>query len=154
MTKHLLRAAAAAVITVTSQAGIAQAPAPMKPGLWEVTVTSDIAGMPVKQPPVTVRQCYRPEDVKDPQRMVPRQADPNFKCDTRDYKLSGNTATWNLACSGNGMTMTGKGSMTMKGDSYSGTNSMDMNMSGKAMKMSQAMSGKWVGECPATAQKK
>lgn len=150
MKKYLLTAAAAAAAAIGMAAvPAAHAASPMKPGLWEITVTNDISGMPVKQPPVTVRQCYRPEDVKDPQRMVPRQSDPNFKCDTRNYKLSGDTATWTLACSGSGVNMTGKGSMTMKGDSYSGASSMEMNMAGKTMKMSQTMSGKRVGECPA-----
>ena len=140
--KHMLVAAAALLGTAT-HAGAAT----MKPGLWEVTVANEITGMPVKQPPVTVRQCYKPEDVKDPQRMIPKQQDPNFKCDTKDYKLSGDTATWNLACSGQSMTMTGKGSMTMKGDTYSGTNAMQMTAAGHDMKMSQTISGKWVGEC-------
>ena len=145
MKKPMLTAAVAATLTLCA----AHAATPMKAGLWEVTVTNDITGMPVKQPPMTVRQCYKPEDVKDPQRLIPNQSDPNFKCSTKDYKLDGDTASWSVACSGNGIAMTGKGSMTMKGDSYNGTSAMDMNAAGRNMKMSQAMSGKWVGECPA-----
>ena len=147
MKKQMLGAAAAAVCAMCAVTGPSSAATAMKPGLWEVTVSNDITGMPVKQPPVTVRQCYKPEDVKDPQRMIPKQQDPNFKCDTRDYKMSGDTATWNLACKGQGMTMTGKGSMTMKGESYKGSSVMDMNAGGRAMKISTSMSGKWVGEC-------
>jgi len=131
----------------TASAGSAVAATTMKPGLWEITVQTEMPGMPVKQPPVTMRQCYKPEDVKDPQRMIPRQQDAGFKCDTRDYKMSGDTATWNLQCSGQGMSMNGKGSMTMKGESYSGSSVMEMKTAGQNMKMSQNMRGKWVGEC-------
>ena len=144
MNKQLLIAGALCILSATAVAE------PMKPGLWEITVTNEMTGMPVKQPPVTTRQCYKPEDVKDPQRMVPRQSDPKFKCDTKDYKMSGDTASWNLACNGQGMAMTGKGSMTMKAESYTGSSSMEMNVAGQNMKMAQTMNGKRVGECPAS----
>src|SRR3954463_2733425 len=124
MNKTLLLASALCLVS-----GIAAAE-PMKPGLWEITVANEMTGVPVKQPPVTLRQCYKPEDVKDPQRMIPKQSDPKFKCDTKDYRMSGDTASWNLACSGQGMTMNGRGSMTMKAESYTGTSSMDMNIGG------------------------
>jgi hypothetical protein len=129
-------------------AGPAQAQTSMKPGLWEITMTMEMPGMPMQPKPTTVRQCYRPEDVKDPKNMIPKQQDGGVKCETLDYKQSGDTASWRLACKGQGMNMTGSGNMTMKSDSYTGTSVMEMNMQGKNMKMSQKLNGKWVGECP------
>ena len=119
----------------------------LKPGLWEVSIQTKMAGIPGTQPAVTVQQCYSPEDVKDMKRMLPNQQNSGMKCNSTHFALKGDAATWQMQCAGPGVTMSGLGSMTFKGNTYSGSSTMEMNAAGRAMKMSQTMSGQRIGDC-------
>jgi hypothetical protein len=119
----------------------------MKSGLWEITVANQITGVPMIAPAITMRQCFRPEDMRDPQRLLPRLQDPATKCDTLDYKEYQNTATWRLDCIREGNTVSGNGTIAMRSDSYDATTTLEMKAGGSTIRMSQKMSGKWMGEC-------
>jgi hypothetical protein len=60
--------------------------------------------------------------------------------------MQGNTATWNMACKGDGA-MTGSGSITYSGTSYAGTNRMTMTQSGYTQTMTMQYSGRHLGAC-------
>ena len=124
---------------------IVQASPNMTPGLWEINMKSEIQGMPggMGMPATTMRQCVRPADVQDSKRTVPQQ-DP--KCEMKDYKLEGNTASWRFECKGP-ETMSGSGNMTYSGNSYSGTTKMSMKQQGRVINMNQSYSGKRLGDC-------
>lgn len=112
----------------------------MTPGLWEITTKSGIQGMPA----TTMTQCVRPADIQDSKRAVPQQ-DP--KCEMKDYKLQGNTASWRFECKGP-EAMSGSGSITYSGNSYSGTTKMSMKQQGQVMNMPQTTySGRRIGDC-------
>ena len=38
----------------------------MRPGQWEITVQTEMAGMPQRMPPVTASRCVTPEQARDP----------------------------------------------------------------------------------------
>ena len=122
-----------------------QASPNMTPGLWEITVKSEIQGMTggMGMPATTMTQCVRPADVQDGKRTVPQQ-DP--KCEMKDYKLQGNTARWRFECKGP-EAMSGSGSMTYSGNSYSGSTKMSMKQQGRVINMTQSYSGKRLGDC-------
>lgn len=122
-----------------------QASPNMTPGLWEITMKSEIQGMPggMGMPATTMTQCVKPADVQDSKRTVPQQ-DP--KCEMKDYKLQGNTASWRFECKGP-EAMSGAGSMTYSGNSYSGTTKMSMKQQGRVINMTQTYSGKRLGDC-------
>ena len=122
-----------------------QASPNMTPGLWEITVKSEIQGMPggMGMPATTMTQCVKPADVQDGKRTVPQQ-DP--KCEMKDYKLQGNTASWRFECKGP-EAMSGSGSMTYSGNSYSGSTKMSMKQQGRVINMTQSYSGKRLGDC-------
>lgn len=122
-----------------------QASPNMTPGLWEITVKSEIQGMPggMGMPATTMTQCVKPADVQDGKRTVPQQ-DP--KCEMKDYKMQGNTASWRFECKGP-EAMNGSGSMTYSGNSYSGTTKMSMKQQGRVINMTQSYSGKRLGDC-------
>lgn len=126
-------------------AATAHAAAPnMKEGLWEVTVTMDMPGMPAGAPPQTMQQCRTQKDFENPQTMAP---DPQgSRCETTDYRLQGNTATWKMACKGENA-MSGTGSMTFSGTSYTGTNKMSMKHGDQTMNMTVSYAGKHLGPC-------
>ncbi len=126
----------------------AHAAAPnMKDGLWEITVKMEMPGMPAGMKPQVRQQCFTKKDLEDPRKTAPSGGDPkDNRCQMTDYKMQGNTATWNMACKGEDA-MTGSGSMTYSGTSYSGTNKMTMKHGGQAQNMTMNYSGRHLGEC-------
>lgn len=124
--------------------GPAHAAAPnMKDGMWEITSKMEMPGSNVAMPQQTVRHCMTKKDVEDPKRTTP-SAGEQSRCKMTDYKLQGNTATWKVACEGQG---TGTGTITYSGDSYTGNQTMSMNAGGRPMNMKMNFSGRRVGEC-------
>lgn len=118
---------------------MADAVNPQKPGKWQVKMQMDMPGLPIKLPPVTFDVCLTEEDLKDPQKSVP--TDPKAKCTVSDYKIDGDTVTWNVDCPK--QDMKGQGEITYTDDSYSGT----MKMTTGDQEMSTKYSGKWLGTC-------
>lgn len=114
----------------------------MQPGLWEVTTRMEMTGMPVKMPPITIRHCYTRQDL-DKGSNVPQSDDRN--CKVKDYKLKGDTATWNIVCTGKNA-MTGAGTMTVKSTSYTGKMQFTMK-DGESANAVTHLSGKRVGDC-------
>jgi hypothetical protein len=117
----------------------------MKDGLWETTMKTEMAGMPGGAPVQTMQRCYTAADFQDPAAMN-RGMDKGARCDTTDYRLQGNTATWKIACTGEGA-MTGTGTATYGGTSYTMTNRMAMTHSGQTMNMTTTQTGKYLGPC-------
>jgi hypothetical protein len=117
----------------------------MQPGLWEITTKMEMRGMEgmPAMPPMTVRQCIRPTDVQNGSRTVP-QNDPN--CTVKDYRVQGNTANWRVECRGENP-MSGSGTITYNGTSYSGTTKFQIQEEGQTMHMMQTFSGRRVGDC-------
>lgn len=118
------------------------APTNMQPGLWEITMKMEMAGGGM--PATTVRQCVRPADIEDARRTIPQNKDP--KCEMKDYKMQGNTASWRMECKGP-EAMSGTGTITYSGSSYSGTTKLNMKQDGQTMSMTQSYSGKRIGDC-------
>jgi hypothetical protein len=81
--------------------------------------------------------AYKPGDDKN-----------NKNCTTTDYKVSGNTVTWKMKCTGKDA-MTGSGEMTKTADAMKGV----FKMATQGMDMTQTMDGKRVGTCDAGAEK-
>lgn len=124
----------------------AQAAAPnMKEGLWEITMKMEMPGMPAGMPPQVSQQCFTQKDMADPRKTAPG-GPGDGRCQMTDYKLQGNTATWNMACKGEGA-MTGVGSITYSGTSYTGTNRMTMAQGGSTQTMTMHYSGRHLGAC-------
>ena len=143
-----MRYATTFVLAIAVLSGGAHAATPnMKDGLWEITMKMEMPGMPAGMKPQVVRQCITKKDLEDPRKTAPSGGDPkDNRCQVTDYKMQGNTASWNMACKGDGA-MTGSGTATYSGTSYSGTNKMTMNRGGKAQTMTMQYSGRHLGEC-------
>lgn len=109
----------------------------MKPGLWEITASIEMPGLPFQPPPQTMRHCYTAEDVK--QEPVP--ADEN--CRVTEFKSVGNKITWKLECTGE-MAGTGEGEIIFQGDSsYEGK----ATLQAQGMRLTTKYKGKRLGEC-------
>jgi hypothetical protein len=116
------------------------AASPVKPGKWQTTMQTEISGMPMKMPPVTVSQCISKEDAENPDKFVPQQR-KNSDCKFSDVKMDGNTVSWKMTCEKS--KMTGEGSMTYSGESMDGA--MHMNMAQGEVNVKY--SGKYLGAC-------
>ena len=111
---------------------------PMKPGKWQITVETEMAGAPVKLPPVTMTECVTPEQAAAPE---PPKAGVGSDCTVSDYKADGNVITWSVSCPKENMTGTGK--ITFSSDSYDGVTKMKMGDT----EVTQKLSGKYLGPC-------
>lgn len=132
------------VAAALSQAAHAAAPN-MREGMWEITMKMEMAGMPGGMPPQVVKQCVTKTDTENPQKLA--QGGPGAeRCQVSNYQLKGNTASWDMACKG-AEEMTGTGTMTFSGDSYTGTNRMSMKSGGQTHNMTMQYSGKRIGDC-------
>ncbi|MFO0752537.1 MAG: DUF3617 family protein [Thermodesulfovibrionales bacterium] len=114
----------------------------MNEGKWEITVKTEMPGMPAQIPPMKHTQCITKKEA------VPHPSEQSKDCKITDVKISGNTVTWAIQCQGKENSMSGSGRVTYKNDSFDGVVDMAANVPGQgSMKMHQVMSGKRLGEC-------
>ena len=113
---------------------------PMRPGRWEVTGQMEMPGMPVQMPAMKNTQCITQQQIDSPTRGLPQGPD-NKDCKVSDYKVSGNTITWTMACPS--QQMTGSGELKFDGDTYAGL--VKIMAQGKEMNMK--FNGKRIGDC-------
>jgi hypothetical protein len=121
-------------------AGSAFAAGPQKPGKWNIKMQMEMPGMPFKMPPVNVDVCLTEEDLKDPEKSVPK--DPKASCKLGDYKVDGNKVTWTVDCPKE--KMKGNGEITYSDTSYTGWMKMTV---GEDQEMTTKYTGTWKGEC-------
>jgi len=110
--------------------------------LWEVTSKMEMEGMPFAMPAQKVKVCMKKNDMKNPNKAIPKNRDQ--KCQMTDVKSSGNKTTWTMKCEGE-HPMTGRGEMTRGEGFYNGKTEMHMDQGD--MKMSYE--GKRIGSCKA-----
>ncbi len=134
------------VAVLGSFAALAQEP--RRDGNWEVSVQMDMAGMPQKMPPRTMKQCITKEQADDPSLLLPqptgRGGAPD--CKVTDQKTTGNKVVWSMSCSG-ATPMTGTGEMVYGNDTFDGVMKMTMETGGQAMTMTMTSKGKRLGDC-------
>ena len=112
----------------------------LKEGKWEITIKTEMEGMPMNMPAVKNTQCLTKDDY------VPKNSQPGQECEISDTKISGDTVTWAMKCNGRGGEIKGTGKITYKGDTFSGE--MIINMSGaNNMKITNKMNGRRLGDC-------
>lgn len=109
--------------------------------LWEITTKMNMPGM--NMPGMKSNTCIAKDGAYKP---GSDQKDKN--CTMTDYKVSGNTVTWKMQCTGKNA-MSGTGEMTKTADAMKGV----FKMSAQGMDMTQTMDGRRVGTCDAGAEK-
>ena len=108
----------------------------MEEGLWEITSTTDMPGMPSRS--YTHTTCLTKE------KAVPQKAESG--CTFKDVKTQGNTVTWTMVCKD--ATSTGK--ITYAGTTMNGITDMTVKTEGKTMTMKTTIKGKRIGPCKQT----
>jgi len=128
------------LVLTLSWTAIAQSPAPMRAGLWEISTKIVMPGMG-EMPPNAHQQCVTADMIKDPQSAVPKM---EGDCKISDYKLTAGAATYTVTCT-QPAAITAIGEIKYAGtDAYTGTLKVDA----AGMAISMAYDAKRVGECP------
>ena len=143
---HRLVTSFIATFTLLFVASAPSAAPNMKEGLWEVTVKMDMPGMPGNMPAQTTQRCITAKDMEDPRKVGPANDRGSDTCEVTNYKMQGNTASWNMSCKGPEQ-MTGSGTIKYEGDRYSGVNRMSMKQGNDTMQMTMNYSGRYLGAC-------
>ncbi|HTP66934.1 MAG TPA: DUF3617 family protein [Geobacteraceae bacterium] len=108
-------------------------------GLWEISSTIDMPGMPHKIPPSKVTHCYTKEDMRS-NKSVPQQ---KGDCKLTDQNFSGNRMTWKMVCSGAHPSKS-EGEITYYGaTAYEG----NMKMVAEGMTMNTKYKARRIGVC-------
>lgn len=109
----------------------------MKEGLWEITTTVDMPGMPAgMMKPHVFSTCLSQKEA------VPKGKNET-DCTMKDVRTEGNTIHWTLVCK----EATSKGRITYAGDSYEGLTESTVRQGGKDMTIKTTMKGKYIGPC-------
>jgi len=127
------------VLSIIGAPWTATARPDLNPGKWEITTETEMVGMPMKVPPVTHTQCLTADD------FVPQSEEANKECRVSDVKISGDTVSWKIVCSGQNGRMEGTGRVTYSGDRMEG--SMHMVISGAGMEVKNKIKGRRIGSC-------
>src|SRR3954471_12428451 len=101
----------------------AWAAGPAKAGKWQTTMEMEMEGMPMKMPPITATHCITKEQADNAENAIPR-SQRDTGCTMTDVKVDGSTISWKMTCEKQGMT--GTGTVTYAGESYTGK--MDMKV--------------------------
>jgi hypothetical protein len=106
----------------------------MKEGLWQITMTMEIPGMPMKMPPRTWTQCVTKKDC------VPQE---EKDCKVIKSEFKDDFFTWVIECKTREGTTPGQGRTVYKGDTFEGV----IKVKQEGMEITQNLKGKWIGKC-------
>jgi ABC-type oligopeptide transport system substrate-binding subunit len=113
----------------------------IKEGTWEITSQVEMSAMPVKIPPVKVKQCFTKQS------MTPEQILRNNNCQMQKMDVNNNSVTWEMSCQQQGMQMTGRGHLVYQKTSFSGNFDMTMEGGKEAMNIRTLLNGRYIGPC-------
>jgi hypothetical protein len=117
------------------------AQSPMREGNWEILSKMNMPGM--NMPAQKQVRCITAAMIKDPQSAIEKPPGSEG-CKMSDYKLSGDTTTYKMACTQPPATMTGE-VKHLSPEAY--TAKITMDMSGQSMLIT--VDAKRIGDCPA-----
>jgi len=113
-------------------------------GEWEMTTQMEIPGVPKQAgdqtyglPPMIHHQCLSND------MMVPTQERRNRDCENMKQDISGNTVTWSMRCTSNGVISEMNGESVYKGNTMKGI----MHMTTQGIQMTSHVTGKRIGPC-------
>lgn len=146
--KRILAAAAVCSAALAAYAGpFDQAKGRIKPGLYEYRMTMEMPGMPAGMAghPMSFQQCVTQKEIDDGGFAKGKDASQK-DCEVKDFKMSGNTATYAMECKGQHQ-MRADVKMTFVENGFNSDMKMSMNQGGQAMNMTQKMESRFLGPC-------
>jgi hypothetical protein len=124
----------------------------MKEGMYEYKMDMDMGAVPGMPPGMgkqtrTFQHCVTSEDIhRGEVSKSERNGGAPKDCEVKDFKMSGNTATYKMVCTGQHQ-MTSENRITFEGNGYTMDMKMAMNEGGRPMNMTQHMQARYLGAC-------
>jgi hypothetical protein len=115
----------------------------IKPGLWEVSMTMQMAGMAL--PGVTVKHCLTAKDIAAGKQY--NMSDKDSTCNISNLKTSGGSYSFDMACTSPQGKMTGSAKGTTTTTSYATEMKMRMTPDEGMGEMTQSLKGRLLGDC-------
>jgi hypothetical protein len=149
--KFLLAACLAAASTVAFAGPFDQMKGKIKEGQYDTTVEMDMSGIPGMPKGMGAQKsshshCVTAKDIEDGKVARPSGKDGGDNCEVKDFKMSGNTASYTMVCKGAAQ-MTADAKMTFVSNGYDMDLKMAMNQGGQVMNMAQKIQSRHVGPC-------
>src|SRR5574342_435362 len=85
----------AAVLLLFLPAALGAGAVDMQEGLWEITTTMEMPGMPGGMQPMTQTHCITKDDLQSEEKVIPRNS---AGCRLVDHNIAGNRVTWSVEC--------------------------------------------------------
>ena len=128
------------ILVTTASVSFAGSELNMQEGQWEITTKMEIPALSMDMPPMKHTQCLKQKNA------VPQGSQSGQECTISQTKITGNTVTWVMQCSGGpGGDTKGKGTITYNGSSMKGT--IEMTDTQSKMEMTGHLTGHRIGEC-------
>lgn len=139
----------AAAFAATAYAGKpAKLPDMMNPGLWDMTVQMQMAGVPMQMPSQHYKHCITQADL-DKNHGIPKpQNTKDMSCKITNFSRSGDTINYSMECKGKNGDMQMQGTTTFDSrDAYHGTMHMTGQAEGRQMDVTTNVQAKRLGDC-------
>lgn len=142
-----IKALAALILAFPGAAALAD---DIRPGLWKISMESEVAATPDWKPqPFELTQCLTESDAKDPARLLLGMGSPEASsCDFPSKTYAGNSLSFEVNCAGT-LGINGHGQVTFSPTSLDGF--LDVNMdAGEAgrIEMRNKIHASYLGACP------
>jgi Protein of unknown function (DUF3617) len=144
-----IAACVCAALTAAPRAAAAIDHPNITPGSWELSMKIEVDGrpsMPEGMPATTIKQCIKPEQVQNNKSFADLMNKRGGKCEYTDFKTEGNKISYSFACQDG---PSGTSEVVFGGTTYEVTTHAITPPHGNhpAMKMTQHLSGKRLGDC-------
>ena len=147
----ILLVAALAATTAVAQSPMNAMKGKMKDGLYSYKMEMDMGQMPgmpagMGKQTMNFQHCITPQDIEKGELGKGREDRKPANCEVKDFKMSGNTASYKMVCKGE-TAMTADNTITFVPDGYKMVMKMAMEQGGQKMNMTQNMEAKYLGPC-------
>lgn len=150
-----IAAAAAALLSATAGAGTAPASSAakayeMQPGLWQTIIEMKMSNLPRLRAQRVYRRCITEADIAKNDIAPQTETRADFSCTSKDFKRSGNTATYRLECAGEAGKTSAEGKITFTSKtSYDATIRTTGTVRGRSIETTRTVHAERVGDCGA-----
>lgn len=122
----------------------------IKEGMYDYKMEMDMGSIPGMPPGMSkqtfnVQNCVTAEDINKGGFGRGKDAKPPESCEVRDFKMSGNTATYIMECKKPQMKADNK--VTLTGDGFDMDMKLAMNEGGQVMNVNQKVKARHIGPC-------
>ena len=118
----------------------------MRPGLYDMKMEMEIPGMPagMGKQSMNMQNCVTEQDIEKGQMNKGKDSKPDT-CEVKNFKMSGNTASYTAVCKE--PEMTADTSITFNDVGYTMNTKTAMKQGGQTMNMTQKIEGRYIGPC-------